>query len=565
MQLVSLMIEKDLSIVRQIDFKEGINIITNSNVEGNQIGKSTALRAINFCMGSDGADLWKDPDSKIENQEIKNLVTRGNLTFTLKLNVRGKPYTVKRRIEKKEQKNGFVLERYGWINDEVIKGQKSFKAEMAKIFGHYVSKPTYSTIKKRVFRLDKSSSNHLYNYLNFGTSNDEYLEVYSYLFGFAGHNDLSEAIILEKELKGQKGRISIILSGKTEQQFKDLLESIDDEIEILNNQEEEFDFKGAQNEAVEKLRLKRASIANKSSGIGNLETKLLYAQKTLNNYQSKKTDIDVSVVEAIYNEAKTILPELSKNLEETIQFHNSILEKKSEFIQSQVIPLKEDLDREKRLLNRLLDEEKKLIKAISNESHLGGFIVIEQELQEKHEERGRIAFVLDEVEKSNDTIREINRKIEKLRENNKKHLKQLKSNIQVFNKESKMLTRAIFNDFGLSLNVACSSDDGALNFSVVNQDKISGDGSPRAAALAFDMAFVQYIGKSGSKLPEFTIQDYLEATDEDKLAKLFKLANSKKVQVIASILSDKLNSLDEKFQSENIVLSLSPSDKFFKV
>ena len=565
MQLISLIVEKDLSVVRQIDFIEGINIITNSHAEGNQIGKSTALRAINFCMGSDGADLWKDPDSKIENKIIKELVTKGNLTFTLELNVRGKPFTIKRRIEEKEQKNRVVLKRYGWINGEEINGQKLFRVELAKIFGHFVDKPSFSTLKKRVFRLEKSSANHLYNYLNFGTSDSEYLEVYSYLFGFAGHNDLSEIIRLEKECEDQKDRISVLLSGKTEQQFRDMLESIDDEIEILNAKGDQFEFKAPQNEAVEKLRRKRVSIANKSSEIGNLETRLLYAHKTLNNYHSKKSDIDVSAVEAIYNEAKTMLPGLGKSLEETINFHNAILDKKSQFVQRQVGLMQEDLVTEKKLLNKFLDDEKILIKAISNETHLGGFVIIEQDLQEKREARGRIAFVLDEIEKSNSVIRDKKRKIDELRENNKKHLDQLKSNLEIFNKESKVLTRAIFKNFGLSFNVGCDSEDGTLSFSVVNYEKISGDGSPRAAALAFDMAFVQYIKESGSKLPEFTVQDFLEAADEDKLAKLSMLANNKNIQVVISILSDKLNSLDDEFKNKNIVLELSPSNKFFKV
>ncbi|MEF1186082.1 hypothetical protein, partial [Vibrio sinaloensis] len=62
MQLVSLQVHKDLEEIRNLKFNEGLSIVTNSEDDGNQIGKSTALRVINFCLGSDGKSIWHDPE-----------------------------------------------------------------------------------------------------------------------------------------------------------------------------------------------------------------------------------------------------------------------------------------------------------------------------------------------------------------------------------------------------------------------------------------------------------------------------------------------------------------------
>lgn len=83
--------------------------------------------------------------------------------------------------------------------------------------------------------------------------------------------------------------------------------------------------------------------------------------------------------------------------------------------------------------------------------------------------------------------------------------------------------------------------------------------------MAFDMAYVYFVNKYRSKLLAFTVQDYLEVVDEDKLIKLFSFANEKKIQTIAAILNDKLDGFDKKFLKENTILRLTKDEKFFKI
>lgn len=180
------------------------------------------------------------------------------------------------------------------------------------------------------------------------------------------------------------------------------------------------------------------------------------------------------------------------------------------------------------------------------------------------EERGSISYILDEITSMQDEKRHLNARIIQLRSKLELYLNELNTNLSLFNSPLKAISNKIFKHFSLELEVNTLSDH-SLRFSVVNEDKVSGDGAPRAASMAFDMAMVEYVRASGAKLPEFTLQDYLEPADEDKLFELIQLANSRKIQTVISILNDKLQLLSSEFIDENSVLTLSSTNKFFKI
>lgn len=565
MQLIKLQILDGAAVRREIKFQEGINIITNAEADGNHIGKSTALRVINFCLGSDGENIWIDPDSRTTSDSIRKYVTSGNVTFVLHMNINGTPYCVKRKIEEVDQKNRKVLKRYGWINDDEYDTNDKFQEALAPILGLSIKNPTYSSIKNRFVRIDKTTSHSAYRYLNVNIPDASYISYYSYIFGFAGHDDLSKEMEFSKKEKERKSRVAMLLNGKTEQDYKDRLKSIDDEIEILNQKEDAYDFKDSQNKGIIRLKNQRKLIAQITSDIARLEIRMNYSRRTIDNYDSKRSNLDISMIESIYEEANLLVPNLSKSLDEVIKFHDSVIRKKSEYVERKLSEYTIERENKQAELDVLLGEEKSLIKAISTESHLGGFIVIEKELQEKREERGRTSVIIDEIASESRVIKKLKLEISRLRANNQAHMAELKANVDTFNKECKEFTRALFKRFALSINVDTNSSTNELEFSIVNQDKVAGDGAPRAAALAFDMAFVEYVKKVHAKLPQFTLQDHLEAADQDKLATLARIANKKNIQVVVSILSDKLQSLDKKFIDENTVLWLKQSDKFFKL
>jgi uncharacterized protein YydD (DUF2326 family) len=74
--LSKLAIESFDSVVRVITFKRGLNLILDKPTptaihSGSSVGKTTVLRLIDFCLGSDGDDIWQDSEFKSNvNQDV---------------------------------------------------------------------------------------------------------------------------------------------------------------------------------------------------------------------------------------------------------------------------------------------------------------------------------------------------------------------------------------------------------------------------------------------------------------------------------------------------------------
>ena len=185
-------------------------------------------------------------------------------------------------------------------------------------------------------------------------------------------------------------------------------------------------------------------------------------------------------------------------------------------------------------------------------------------MQDLREARGRLAYVTSEVEASRKRIAELKSIVENIRRTIAVYYSDLNTKLEVFNEAYSDITKRLFVTHHNEL-VVTAALDGKADFTIVNEELNTGDGVPRAAAMAFDMAYVHFVNKFKSKLPSFTVQDYLEVVDEDKLIKLFSFANEKKIQTIAAILNDKLDGFDQQFLKENTILELTKEEKFFKL
>ena len=80
MQLTELAITRADSVVRLVKFKQGLNLILDKPASGpkrtgNSVGKTTVLRLIDYCLGSEGSDIWQDAEFETNvNQEVYNFL-----------------------------------------------------------------------------------------------------------------------------------------------------------------------------------------------------------------------------------------------------------------------------------------------------------------------------------------------------------------------------------------------------------------------------------------------------------------------------------------------------------
>ena len=93
MFLKQLIIQNNTGIIRDVPFRKGINLIVDETPEsqtqqssGNNVGKTTVLRLIDYCLGSKGESIYKDIEfSNQPNTTIENFLNETEVLITLQL------------------------------------------------------------------------------------------------------------------------------------------------------------------------------------------------------------------------------------------------------------------------------------------------------------------------------------------------------------------------------------------------------------------------------------------------------------------------------------------------
>lgn len=92
MFLKSLLIEKGIETIRNIEFHSGLNLIVDetpnndAKATGNNIGKTTVLKLIDFCLGAKQSIIYSDTETKKEEYElVKEFLQDNNIIITLTL------------------------------------------------------------------------------------------------------------------------------------------------------------------------------------------------------------------------------------------------------------------------------------------------------------------------------------------------------------------------------------------------------------------------------------------------------------------------------------------------
>ena len=564
MQLIKLSVFDGSEEIRTIQFKDGINIITNLGETGNQIGKSTSLRALAFCLGGKSEPLWKDPDNNKVNEKVKDYLTKGDVKFELTLRVASIKHHITRVLSRKMGSLRESIKSISTIDGVVYKSNAGFTRELPRIFGYTREQPSFNSIRSKFFRTNRTTSNNTLEYLHTYTSDNDYDLIYAYLFDFEFIDSVRQINLIEQQIQLEDNRIRTLLGGLPLANRQEEIQLIDLKISELQIKEDEYDIFESQSYAIAELRESRRSVAALTSRIVKLETKLYYNNKTIERYKNNLVELNVGEITSLYNEAKSLVPNLSKTLEETIEFHNSIMSRKAAYVEEMSAETADELDTLRMSLARLISEEQSKVKDLSRDSHVSGLILVEKQMQDLREARGRLAYVISEVEVSNKRIKDLLTTVDGIKRSIAVHYSDLNSKLKVFNEAYADITKRLFVTHHNELTVSAGRD-GKADFKITNEELNTGDGVPRAAAMAFDMSYVYFVNKFKSRLPAFTVQDYLEVVDEDKLIKLFNFANEKKIQTIVAILNDKLGGFDKKFLEANTILELTKEEKFFKL
>ena len=178
-------------IIREIVFnKKGLNLIVDNTPEnaiesGNSVGKSTAIRIIDLCLGAKTIrELYYDADTRSENKTVKDFLSKYKIQAELCLeDNNGKQYIIKRDLFSNGKK---------YIFDKTYT-EEEFWEELKKIIFHLnESRPTFRQLIPKFVRLANTSEDGMIKFLPHMTTTDIYDTIYCFLFQIYSDSLLSK-------------------------------------------------------------------------------------------------------------------------------------------------------------------------------------------------------------------------------------------------------------------------------------------------------------------------------------------------------------------------------------
>ncbi|UPG89505.1 DUF2326 domain-containing protein [Luteibacter aegosomaticola] len=568
MRLVSLCIERGNQLLREITFKDGLNLILDGPTgrgqqSGNNVGKTTVLRLIDFCLGADGDEIWRDSEFRGSiNQEVFDLL-HGTpavvITLTIYDRIRG-VHSFCRSFKVKGKKGTGVLS----IDDVLQDSIATYRDEVKNIlFGTKSRKPSLRQLAPKFVRSSAGLMSKTLKFLGpFGKEVD-YEAVHLFLFGFFDVDVLEE----RSSLNIRRGTVARDLLGATRQRKEGEIEQlllhlrrkIDDAQASIHLRGEVSEITAAAN-AVSKI---RAKASDAGSRLAKVEAEIASVSSAIESLKHEYSGIDDVAVKSIYSEAGKYNERLHRDWEELSDFVVNLRGRKERFLQLQVHGLKETAASHLRELERLQEEEDSFVVALRKTRAFEMALEAQEDLHEMLKQVGRLEESLHAIQSLRNSLEHIDEKISLTRKFIEEGKARLTQRVSLFNKFFSSLSKDLYGEqYLLTFD---ESKNGSIVFSLTSVGANVGAGKKVSQTAAFDIAYIKFLHAAGINFPTFVCHDGVEAIHGNQLSELLTAANSLEGQLILAAISDKLPGISETFLKENTILQLSQDDKLFRL
>ncbi len=564
MFLKELSIHNNHGLIRKIKFIKGINLIVdetktvNQTESGNNVGKTTVLRLIDYCLGSQGNNIYKDNEftKKGTNTQVESFLKETNTIITLILKndidmESSEEITIRRNFLKGKAK---IQE----INGENYNSIQAFRKVLTElIFNFRYPKPTFRQIITKNIRYSELTLTNTLRLLKNGKQ-EEYEALYFFWLGIpiSSSDRKKELISLIKDKEN-------VLKSRdnNSNEMEQALILINNRIEKLEKQRLIFNSNNLYKEQLKQLNDIRSEINKISTHIGQLRFRKELILESKKELEKEFANIDVDRIKFLYKEAEALIPTIQKTFEQILIFHNNMLEEKKKYILEELPSIEEDIKNNDEKIKYLLSKEKELKNCLDKKFDIEDFEKETIEINKLYEQRGdylgkqkELQEIKSEVEKYKNELDNINQKIES-------NESSLNKRISVFNTYLPDISRKLYNE-----NMILSYDKNKKGFelNISSIDENPGSGKKKGQIAAFDLAYIQFAENQNINCLHFILHDQIENIHDNQITSLLEtIVSNINCQYILPVLRDKLpNDIDiEKYK----ILSLSQEDKLFKI
>lgn len=572
MFIEKLKISTKFETIREMNFHTGMNLIIDNTpltddlkLTGNNVGKTTVLKLINFCLGGEGKDIYTDEENKNKiYEDVKNFLISQEVLITLTL-------TDGFNVNKKDK---LVIERNFLSGKNAIRKingasilKKDFKnALLAKIFPeHKNEKPSFKQIISHNIRYKDNSINKTLKSLDSYTTDVEYETLYLYLLGCPFDSGAKKQALTNK-IKQENAYKERIEKKQKKNSYEVALAIIEDEIVDLNKKKSLLNINENFEEDLNRLNEIKYKINKLSSLITKLEIRKDIIVEAKNEMKKDAFSVDLDQLKLLYSESKEYIPSLHKTFEDLVAYHNKMIVEKISFITKELPSLVYKIENENETLRALLREEKKLSLKISKSDSFNDLENIISEINEKYRLKGEYENIISEINEVDLNLEKIENELENIDQYlySPTFQEKLKSQIRKFNKFFSEVSYELYGEkYALAYDITNNrkTNKPIYKFSTFNSNMSSG--KKQGEILCFDLAYILFADEEGIACMHFLLNDKKELMHDNQLLKVADFVMEKDIQLVISILKDKLP--DELLSKANVVVELSQEDKLFRI
>lgn len=570
MYLKSLTISSGNEVIRDIQFHAGINLIVDETPNkdgtetGNNVGKTTILMLIDFCLGAKPNLIYTDPESKREEYKlVKDFLINDEvlITLVLKENLsddRSKEITIERNFLLRNK----AIRR---INGVQQKDQEFEKTLMELLFPeHHVEKPTFRQIISHNIRYKDQSINNTLKTLDKYTSDAEYETLYLFLLGCDfdkgdTKQELLSQIRIETTFKDR------LRQDQTLSTYEALLPILDGEIEALNKRKSNLNLNENFEADLEQLNQTKYKIQSLSEEINKLNLRRDLIKDAERDYKSNVSKIDSAQLELIYRQATDKISGIQKTFNDLLSFHNRMLTEKVKYITKDLPRLEQEIKTKKASLKRLLQDEAIQGKALAQSDSFEELEKLISELNEKYRKKGECESIIKQINEADRKILELNERLENIDDQlfSEQFKQEIKNQVNKFNNHFASISQLLYGEkYALKFDPIINKKNQRIyKFSAFNTNLSSG--KKQGEISCFDIAYTLFADEENIPCLHFLLNDKRELMHDNQLLNIAHLVNREGIQFIASILKDKLP--DELDNEDYFVIKLSQEDKLFRI
>jgi uncharacterized protein YydD (DUF2326 family) len=569
MFIKSLLISTPNKIIRDITFRRGLNLIVDQTPgeatgTGNNVGKTTVLRLIDFCLGKDADSLYKDPENKKGvYTKVKDFLINQRVMITLTLVDDLDTPTVEIEINR-----NFLSkkERVYTINDKEV---PSVKAEMEKMLMNSVfpnvsiDKPTFRQIISHNIRYDDLRLSNTLKTLDIYTRDDEYEVLYLYLFG-CNYDEGSRRQELLIGIQNEENFKKRLEKQETKSAYKSALDVIEGDIEKLNEQKSSLNINPDLDKDLLALNETKTKLNRVSADITALSIRRDIITDTQNDFASKKFDSDLSQLKLIYEQASALIPDLQKTFDDLVQYHNQMLENKIKFISEELPELNRRIESKNSELESLRATEKDLSGKVVSSDTFEDLEHIINSLNSLYQTKGKYESIIAQINEIDQALESMKSELGGIDKGLFSSDFQAKVDAQLskFNKIYASVSNEIYDEkYAIKYDIATKRGQKSYKFSTIDTNFSSG--KKQGEISCFDIAYTLFADLENIPCLHFLLNDKKELIHGNQLIKIAEIAQRENIQFVASILEDKLP-LPLKNEDYYIV-KLSQQHKLFNI